>query len=204
MANIDAPFGFRQVGGLGSRPTSNGTSQYKIASGQTAAMYAGDVIALAGSGGLKVEGGTTVTAGYVGPSETDASRNVGIFNGCLYEDPTTNKPTFQNYWPGDITVTTGDIDGFVYDSPAMLFEGQTTGQLTQANAFESVDIVYTAGTAVTNGRSKVQLAGTAVGDTGGMFRIIRLSEDPANSDTSVDGANWIVRFNEHQYYNTGS
>ena len=203
MANIDAPFGLRAVGMLGSAPSNEGTSQYKISNGYTTAIYAGDVV-FAGNGAQTDNAGVTSVAGYLATSKSNSVLNVGVFNGAFYQDPTTNKPTFQNYWPGDITVTTGDIDGFVYDSPDVLFECQTTGQLTQANVFESVDIVYTAGTAVTNGRSKVQLAGTAVGDTGGMFRIIRLSEDPANSDTSVDGANWIVRFNEHQYYNTGS
>ena len=203
MANIDAPFGLRAVGMLGSAPSNEGTSQYKISNGYTTAIYAGDVV-FAGNGAQTDNAGVTSVAGYLATSKSNSVLNVGVFNGAFYQDPTTNKPTFQNYWPGDITVTTGDIDGFVYDSPDVLFEAQTTGQLTQANVFESVDIVYTAGTAVTNGRSKVQLAGSAVGDTGGMFRIIRLSEDPANSDTSVDGANWIVRFNEHQYYNTGS
>ena len=194
MANIDAPFGFRQVGGLGSRPTSNGTSQYKIASGQTAAMYAGDVIALAGSGGLKVEGGTTVTAGYVGPSETDASRNVGIFNGCLYEDPTTNKPTFQNYWPGDVAAA---ADAFIYDDPDDLFEVQTAGTHTQAVVGQACDMVYTAGSTVTNGRSKEELLGTA--SASGMFAVLRLSEDPSNNDVSSANSNWIVKFNTGQH-----
>ena len=194
MANIDAPFGFRQVGGLGSRPTSNGTSQYKIASGQTAAMYAGDVIALAGSGGLKVEGGTPGTAGYVGPSETDASRNVGIFNGCLYEDPTTNKPTFQNYWPGDVAAA---ADAFIYDDPDDLFEVQTAGTHTQAVVGQACDMVYTAGSTVTNGRSKEELLGTA--SASGMFAVLRLSEDPSNSDVSSANSNWIVKFNTGQH-----
>ena len=196
MANIDAPFGFRQVGGLGSRPTSNGTSQYKIASGQTAAMYAGDVIALAGNGGLKVEGGTTVTAGYVGPSETDATRNVGIFNGCLYEDPTTNKPTFQNYWPGDVAAA---ADAFIYDDPDDLFEVQTAGTHTQAVVGRACDMVYAAGSTVTNGRSKEELAGSAGAND--VFTVLRLSEDPSNSDVSTANSNWIVRFNvgKHVY-----
>ena len=196
MANIDAPFGFRQVGGLGSRPTSNGTSQYKIASGQTAAIYAGDVVALAGSGGLKVEGGTTVTAGYVGPSETDASRNVGIFNGCLYDDPTTQKPTFQNYWPGDVAAA---ANAFIYDDPDDLFEVQTAGTHTQAVVGRACDMVYAAGTAVSNGRSKEELSGTAGAND--MFTVLRLSEDPSNSDVSTANSNWIVRFNvgKHVY-----
>jgi len=195
MANIDAPFGFRQVGGLGSRPTSEGTSQYKINNGQTGAIYAGDVVALGAVG--SDQAGGAIPAGYVGSSETDTTRNVGIFNGCLYQDPTTNKPTFQNYWPGDVTVTTGDIDAFVYDNPSDLFEVQTAGTHTQAVVGQACDMVYTAGTAVTNGRSKEELLGTASGNA--MFAVLRLSEDPSNSDVSNPNSNWIVKFNTGQH-----
>ena len=195
MANIDAPFGFRQVGGLGSRPTSNGTSQYKINNGQTGAIYAGDVVALGAV--ASDQAGGAIAAGYVGSSETDTARNVGVFNGCLYQDPTTNKPTFQNYWPGDVTVTTGDIDAFVYDNPSDLFEVQTAGTHTQAVVGQACDMVYTAGTAVTNGRSKEELLGTASGNA--MFAVLRLSEDPSNSDVSTANSNWIVKFNTGQH-----
>ena len=199
MANIDAPFGFRQVGGLGSRPTSNGTSQYKINSGQTGAIYAGDVVALGAVG--SDQAGGAIPAGYVGSSETDTARNVGIFNGCLYQDPTTNKPTFNNYWPGDITVSTGDIDAFIYDDPDDLFEVQTTGTHTQAVVGQACDMTYLAGQAVTNGRSRESLTGTA--SAAGMFAVLRLSEDPANSDVSTANSNWIVRFNYTQHVYNG-
>jgi len=195
MANIDAPFGFRQVGGLGSRPTSEGTSQYKISNGQTGAIYAGDVVALGAVG--SDQAGGAIAAGYVGSSETDTTRNVGIFNGSLYQDPTTNKPTFQNYWPGDITVTTGDIDAFVYDNPSDLFEVQSTGTLTQAIVGQACDMTYLAGQSVNNGRSRESLTAAASGN--GMFAVLRLSEDPSNSDVSTDNANWIVKFNTGQH-----
>jgi len=195
MANIDAPFGFRQVGGLGSRPTSEGTSQYKINNGQTGAIYAGDVVAMGAV--ANDQAGGAIAAGYVGSSETDTARNVGVFNGCLYQDPTTNKPTFQNYWPGDVTVTTGDIDAFVYDNPSDLFEVQTAGTHTQAVVGQACDMVYAAGSAVTNGRSKEELLGTA--SASGMFSVLRLSEDPSNSDVSTANSNWIVKFNTGQH-----
>ena len=195
MANIDASFGFRQVGGLGSRPTSEGTSQYKISNGQTGAIYAGDVVALGAVG--SDQAGGAIAAGYVGSSETDTTRNVGIFNGSLYQDPTTNKPTFQNYWPGDVSVTTGDIDAFVYDNPSDLFEVQSTGTLTQAVVGQACDMTYLAGQTVNNGRSRESLTALASGN--GMFAVLRLSEDPSNSDVSTDNANWIVKFNTGQH-----
>ena len=200
MANQDAAFGFRQVGGLGSRPTSNGTSKYVIASGYTSAIYAGDIVEM---GAGTDESGAAIAAGYVGQAAaTSSTRNVGIFNGCFYDDPTTRKPTFNNYWPGDIDVTNpaAGATAFVYDDPADLFEVQTSGTINQTYVGRSIDMAYTAGTAVTNGRSKEEIGATSYAGTGQMA-LIRVSEDPSNSDETAANSNWIVKFNEHVYYN---
>jgi len=199
MANIDGAFGFRQVGGLGSRPTSEGTSKYIIASGLTGAIYAGDVMTL-GNGTTVSEGGGVIAQGYVGSSETDAVLNVGIFNGCFYDDPTTSKPTFKNYWPGDVIVTNpaAGATAFVYDDPADLFEVQTSGTLSQAIVGRGIDMGYTAGSTI-NGRSKEEITATAV--SGGQFVPLRISGDVSNSDISTANSNWIVKFNRHMYYN---
>ena len=64
MANQDAPFGFRQVGGLGSRPTSEGTSKcIRLQAASVTLFMQGDVVE-AGAG--TSEGGTAIAAGYVG------------------------------------------------------------------------------------------------------------------------------------------
>ena len=192
MANQDAPFGFRQVGGLGSRPTSEGTSKYVIASGFADSIYSGDVVEF---GAGTSENGTSIAAGYVGTAaETSSSRNVGIFNGCFYEDPTTSKPTWKNYWPAS---TAAEAQAFVYDNPDDLFEAQSEGTIVRATVGSGVDMAYVAGSTI-NGRSKEELATTAGSFA---FRVIRLSEDPSNSDIASANANWIVKFNEHIYYN---
>ena len=51
-------------------------------------------------------------------------------------DPTTSKPTFKNYWPGDVIVTSpaAEATAFVYDNPDDLFEVQTSGTLAQTVA----------------------------------------------------------------------
>ena len=200
MANQDAAFGFRQVGGLGSRPTSNGTSKYVIASGYTSAIYAGDIVEM---GAGTDESGAAIAAGYIGQAAaTTSTRNVGIFNGCFYDDPTTRKPTFNNYWPGDIDVTNpaAGATAFVYDDPADLFEVQTSGTINQTYVGRSIDMAYTAGAAVTNGRSKEEIGATSYAGTG-QLALIRVSEDPSNSDETAANSNWIVKFNEHIYYN---
>ena len=126
---------------------------------------------------------------------TDAVLNVGIFNGCFYEDPTTAKPTWKNYWPASVAA---EAQAFVYDNPDDLFEVQSSGTITRAKVGRAVDMGYTEGSTI-NGRSKEEL-GTTVG-SGLALRIIRISEDPSNSDIANDNANWIVKFNEHIYYN---
>jgi hypothetical protein len=30
---------------------------------------------------------------------------VGVFNGVFYTDPTTGKPTFKNFYPGSVNIT---------------------------------------------------------------------------------------------------
>ena len=193
MANQDAPFGFRQVGGLGSRPTSEGTSKYTIAASFADSIFAGDIVE-AGAG--TSEGGTAIAAGYVGnAAATSSSRNLGIFNGCFYTDPTTSKPTFKNYWP---TGTAAEAEAFVYDNPDDLFEVQSEGTLVRATVARAVDMAYTTGVTI-NGRSKEEISVTAGADLA--VRVVRISGDPANSDIGSANANWIVKFNQHIYYN---
>jgi|TARA_R110000751_G_scaffold9210_1_gene35130 hypothetical protein len=188
MANKDAPFGFRAVGELGSEPNTGGTSKYLIASGETDVIYKGDVVTLETAGTITVSGNTTTA-------------NIGVFNGCFYNDPTTQKPTWKNYYPGSITPTVGDIEAFVYDDPNRLFEVQANGTLAQTAVGDNCDQVYAAGSTI-NGASKSELGSVAGGTA--QFRVVRISEDPDNSDISSANSNWIVRFNEHLYYNNAA
>jgi hypothetical protein len=197
MANQDAPFGFRAVGGMGSSYETQGTSKYQINDNYSSSIFQGDVV-MTGDGGNDAESTATV-AGYIAPAAAGDNNNVGIFNGCFYNDPTTQKPTWKNYYPTDTNITTGKIDAFVYDNPQQLFETQTSGTLTQSDAGNLGDMgTYVAGSTI-NGRSKEELTDASISNTA-TFRIIRLSEDPSNSDTSSANSNWIVRFNESIYY----
>ena len=187
MANVDAPFGLRPVGELGSEIQNGGTTQYRIASGYGTAIYKGDlVILVTATGTLNVAGGTS-------------SDIVGVFNGCFYNDPTTQKPTWSNYYPGSITPTVGNIDAFVYDDPNKLFEIQAEGSLTYAAAVgKNIDTLYTAGATI-NGQSKVEAKDETPTAASKQLRIIGPSRDPSNSDLASANSNWIVRINESVY-----
>jgi len=191
MANLDAPFGLRPVGELGSDIQNGGTSKYLITSGEADIMMKGDLVKLEASGYITLS------------TDSDAVAAIGVFNGCFYVAPTTKKPTWSNYYPGSITPASGNIEAFVYDDPNKLYEIQADGVIAQTSVGRNTNIVYAVGSTV-NGQSKTELDATveSAGVTG-QLRIIRICEDPDNSDISATDANWIVRINEHQYYNNG-
>ena len=202
MANQDAPFGFKAVGGMGSSYETQGTSKYQINDNWTNAIFQGDLLGM-GAGSATDRAGTTSVAGFVFGSIAATTINFGVFNGCDYIDPTTAKPTWKAYYPGAVNITTGKINAYCFDNPQQLFEVQTAGTLTQASVGKLADQnTYAAGSTL-SGLSAMELSGTAATSTA-QWRIIRLSEDPDNSDVSSANSNWIVRLNESIYYNLGT
>ena len=202
MANQDAPFGFKAVGGMGSSYETQGTSKYQINDNWTNAIFQGDLLGM-GDGSATDRAGTTSVAGFVFGSIAATTINFGVFNGCDYIDPTTAKPTWKAYYPGAVNITTGKINAYCFDNPQQLFEVQTAGTLTQASVGKLSDQnTYAAGSTL-SGLSAMELSGTAATSTA-QWRIIRLSEDPDNSDVSSANSNWIVRLNESIYYNLGT
>ena len=204
MANQDAPFGFRAVGGMGSSYETQGTSKYQIADNSTSPIYQGDLCMVGSYDSSATDANSVAVAvGYISVAAVaEDTLNFGVFNGCYYIDPTTSKPTWKNYYPGAVNITTGTIDAYCYDNPQQLYEVQSAGTLTQASVFNLVDTAtYDAGTS-RDGLSDEEISGSLVSSGAtGQWRILRLSEDPSNSDTGSANANWIVRLNESIYYN---
>jgi hypothetical protein len=154
MANQDAPFGFRAIGGMGSSYETQGTSKYQINDNWTNSIFQNDLVGM-GDGTVTDRAGTTSVAGYIFGSIAATTLNLGVFNGCFYIDPTTAKPTWKNYYPGGTNITTGTIDAYCYDNPQQLYEVQTAGTLTQADVGSLIDDnTYVAGS-TTSGQSKL-------------------------------------------------
>ena len=200
MANKDAAFGFRAIGGTGSSYETQGTSKYQINDNWTNAIFQGDLVG-AGDGTVTDRAGTASVAGYIFGSIAATTLNLGVFNGCFYTDPTTSKPTWKNYYPGAVNITTGTIEAYVYDNPQQLYEVQTSGTLDQTDVGSLVDQgTYAAGSTI-NGHSVMEIGGTSQFTTA-QFRIVRLTGDPSNDDTGNANSNWVVRLNESIYYNS--
>lgn len=197
MANVDAAFGFRPVGKVGSGVNNGGTTLYTIADNYDTSVFKGDHVMASG--------------GYVIAGTTSGATNLGVFNGCFYIDPTSAKPTWSNYYPADTNVTnTGSISGstnvdaYIYDDPYYLFEIQCDGTLAKTVIGKNADT--TLGTSSTvNGQSKTELKTSGAATTAALqLNVVGITKDPENDDASSDNANWHVMWNEHvKFSSTG-
>ena len=189
MANVSEKFGLRPYRKLDGTPLVGAQNRYTIASGYATAIYQGDLVEPLGTGNIQKHGANT----------SDAV--VGVFNGVFYTDPTTQKPTFKNFYPGGIAAD--DITAFVIDDPDAVFLVDADEAFTRADLFKNYSVTNTTGVTAT-GISKAQLdvsvSGTA---TTFVIQAIDISQDPDNSDTASANANVLVRINNH-FYRSGT
>lgn len=189
MANIDSIFGFRPVKGQGAGYTAVGSNEYVIANGESSAIYQGDPVVLNANGSISV-------------GSSAGAELIGIFNGCFYDDPTTKKPTFSNFYPGG--VAQDNMKAFVFDDPNMLFEvkvDDTNGGQAQVGSNANI-ATYSAGSS-NDGVSNVALDGSSFATSSAAnFRVVSLSTDPDNSDYTAANASIIVKINKHSLTDT--
>ena len=192
MANQDAAFGLRPLKSVGQADDSTGMSSHSIDAGDASVIYQGSPVIAA--------------AGYVDIATAGAVPNLGAFWGCFYDDPTTLKPTFKNYYPGSITPPSSkDIEAFVYDNPNQMFEIQSdaTGASELADVLSNADMVNFGGS-TTNGVSNTELDDSTIkasSDAAAQLLIIGPSRDPKNNDVTSTGGNvnWRVLVNMHLF-----
>ena len=189
MANVLEKFGLRPYRKLDGTPLVGAQNRYTIASNYATAIFQGDLVQPTAAG--NVERHTAGTSDAV----------VGVFNGVFYTDPTTQKPTYKNYYPGSIVAS--DITAFVVDDPDAVFLMDADEAFTRANLFANYSVSNTTGVTQT-GISKVQLDVSATG-TAATFVVqaIDISQDPENSDTGTSNANILVRINNH-FFRSGT
>jgi len=192
MANQLEKFGLRPYRKLDGTPLVGAQNRYKIANGSATAIFQGDLV-------------RPLTDGTVVRSVGNTSYAVvGVFNGCFYNDPTTQKPTYSNYYPGGITPTQGQITAFVVDDPDAVFLVNADAVFAQANLFGNYSLSVANGSTKT-GISEMQLDVSTQG-TAGTFAVqaIDISQDPENDDQTTSNANILVRINNHFYRQGGT
>ena len=189
MANVSEKFGLRPYRKLDGTPLVGAQNRYTIASNYGTAIYQGDLVEPLTSGNIQKHGANT----------SDAV--VGVFNGCFYTDPTTQKPTFSNFYPGSIVAS--DITAFIVDDPDAVFLIDADEAFTRADLYKNYSVTNTTGVTQT-GISKAQLDVSASGLTATfVIQAIDISQDPDNSDTGTSNANILVRINNH-FYRSGT
>jgi hypothetical protein len=187
MSNQLEKFGLRPYRKLDGTPLVGAQNRYRIAAGYATAIFQGDLVIPTAAG--NVERHTANTSNAV----------VGVFNGCFYNDPTTQKPTWKNYYPGGVTPTQGGITAFVVDDPDAVFLVDSDGTFSAADLFKNYSVTNATGVTQT-GNSQVQLdyseSGTQVTY---VIQAIDISQDPSNSTESAANGNILVRINNHFY-----
>jgi hypothetical protein len=189
MANQVEKFGLRPYRKLDGTPLVGAQNRYTIASGYATAIFQGDMVIPVTGGNIERYPGNTSTA------------VVGVFNGVFYTDPTTQKPTFKNYYPGGVAAS--DITAFVVDDPDAVFLADADATFARADLYQNYSLTAVSGNTKT-GNSLQQLDVSESG-TNATFIVqaIDISQDPDNSDTSSPNANILVRINNH-FYRSGT
>ena len=189
MANQVEKFGLRPYRKLDGTPLVGAQNRYTIASNYATAIFQGDLVIPVTGGNIERYPGNTSTA------------VVGVFNGVFYTDPTTQKPTFKNFYPGSVAAS--DITAFVVDDPDAVFLVDADATFARADLFQNYSLTAVSGNTAT-GNSLQQLDVSESG-TNATFIVqaIDISQDPDNSDTSSANANILVRINNH-FYRSGT
>ena len=189
MANVVEKFGLRPYRKLDGTPLVGAQNRYTIASNYGTAIFQGDLVVPVTGGNIERATANTSTA------------VVGVFNGVFYTDPTTQKPTWKNYYPG--SVVADDITAFVVDDPDAVFLMDANAIFARADLFKNYSISNATGNTKT-GISEVQLdvafSGTS---TTLVIQAIDISQDPDNSDVASANANILVRINNH-FFRSGT
>jgi hypothetical protein len=187
MANVDKAFGLRPLGNLSA---TGGQKQYgyEIEDNQAGAIYQGDLVTIVGGYVVKFAPGTHAAA-------------LGVFNGCNYVDPSSGKPTWKNFYPGSVNITSGKIIADVLDDPSQLFIIQADEDIVQADIGKNADVVGTGGSSTT-GVSSMELDSSTIADAEARnLKIVGLWNVPGNA--LGDFAVVVVKINEHLYGSTG-
>lgn len=190
MANTLERFGLRPSRQLNGSPFINAQNRYRIASGNSTSIYQGDLV-------------TPLASGQITRYVANTSNTVvGVFNGCFYTDPTTQKPTFSNFYPSSTNAS--DIIAYVIDGPDTVFEINADEVFAVADIFKNYSVNNASGSTQT-GISLVQLDVSMSGTDGTyVVQAIDISQDPNNNDVATSNANIMVRINNHFYRQGGT
>ena len=191
MANINGAFGLRPIGVVGQATNTTGATEYRIAAGNTNAIFQGSPVIPLSTGFIDRVG--AAAGGTVGL--------VGVFWGCEFVSSTTGEKIFSNQWTGSGADTNHPVKAFVYDNPLQTFVVCSDGTLTsestaRGHVFANANFASGQSGSSTTGISSATLAVGTIAATANLnLRIMGIQDDPENSDFTAAGIPLIVRLN---------
>ena len=190
---VSGPYGLIPINLIGGQVFAGATRQIPIGSGETTAIYYGDVVNLTTDGTIRKM------------ATTDSGAVVGVFLGCSFVDPTYGL-TFRQYYPGALTNST--ITAYVQDDPDALFKvavvssGTTISYMNRTSVGNNAVLVQNSGSTAT-GNSKVAVSSTTATTSTWPIRVIDVVPETAFAGNPGSYTEVIVKWNQgmHQYLN---
>lgn len=163
MANLNTPFGFRQVKGTGSSPTYEHVTA-RIKPSNNVPIFTGDAVVF-----------DSPADGYIERAAAGTAPIAGIFVGCEFQSVSNKCLVFRNYWPGSDAV--GDVTAYLINDPNAQFEVQAGGAAIGRNRIgQNVQLNVGTGNPAT-GFSGMYVENPATTATL-PFRVVGIVEDP--------------------------
>jgi hypothetical protein len=191
---VSGPYGLIPINLIGGQVFAGATRQIPIQTGETTAIFYGDVVNLTTDGTIRKM------------ATTDSGAVVGVFLGCTYVDPTYGL-TFRQYYPGGLTNST--MTAYVQDDPDALFKaavcatGTTTiSYLNRTDVNRNAALVQNSGSTAT-GDSRVAVNNASNTTDTLPLRIIDVVPETAIAGYPGSYTEVIVKWNFgiHRYYN---
>lgn len=194
MANIFAPFGFRQFRRFdGGAPTA-GFDTLTIASSDANLYFTGDPVA------------TSTTGPYITVPSTGVTQIRGIFMGCEFFSPTVGRKVWSPFFPGSVQTSSGtnDAQAWVCTDPEMLWLVQCSTNTTVLSSQIGLNFGFTTAASSlgnqTTGVSNVSLGSTSsvtLGtSTSGPFRLMDFYSNTAppgvNGTDNTTAGNFVI------------
>lgn len=209
MANTSKINGFRPVKHVTGAPYNGQANIYGVASGDSTALFVGDVVKLAADGNAAgIQYVTAHAAGVAGTGQPALGVVVGIINTKL--DPVDGRMS-----AGSISLDTpvyrpGSVEQYVLvaDSPDLIYEVEATAA-GSAYSFAVADVgqnanIFAGSGSTTTGNSAHSLNMSDKGTAATLpFKIVGVSKKIDNEVTG-NYTKVLVQINNHQYKSVGT
>ena len=172
MANVSAPFGFRQYQGTGSAPTYEQVAA--LVAYNASAIYYGDPVTWQSDGTVARAASTGATPAALGIA--------GIFQGCQYLSVVQKRTVWSNYWAGSDVASGNYVTAYIVNDPNAKFVAQS-----DATGLAIADINSTIGFVIGSGNTANGLSGayldtttlnTSTYNVYAPFKVVGIVNDP--------------------------